>query len=413
MSTSIRGWQAIALTAAVSMASLFAPAYAQQWQSIGLSEQEVVAVETVPGGLIAGTQAGLYRFDPKSETWTPTLPLSLGFAYWSMAADAIGSVYCISGIDIFAHSTDSGMTWKTMEQSEILATFGAVRTLATDKENNVYVSTSSKLYRSSDRAESWKSIGTGLPANYPDVKSIVSTPSGSLLAGTSGIAGGHLFISDTHGDQWKRIYQGEVNRDILSVAATPTAIVLAVYSKGLLRSTDTGKQWNQVSLSASLPASVAISQLLSYNNHVYALASGKVYSSTDEGHTWAALPETATGINHIDLDEDGVLYAATSQGVLKMSAATGVVAPPYQPSVSIVPMPAHQEALCTVALSSSARVYVRIYDIHGKVVHTIAEQCAAGIHTFAINTTSLAAGLYSVQIEAGGTRSVHPLSIYH
>jgi photosystem II stability/assembly factor-like uncharacterized protein len=170
--------------------------------------QKVKVIQSLPGGgLIAGTDNGLYRTRDITKGWER---VSLGtvddqniFAIHIAATrpDTIWVGTAVSGVLV---SHDNGKSWSK--------TSGApdgypVSSIATDPQrpDNVYVGTSQTFYVSRDGGQTWTRRGGNLPlGNFTSI--LINPNNGDEILLSSALdTDGGIFISTDAGNKWKRV----------------------------------------------------------------------------------------------------------------------------------------------------------------------------------------------------------------
>jgi len=149
-------------------------------------------------------------------------------------------------------------TWKSVSAG--LPENAAVRTIVVhpNDPNVIFVGTQDGPYRSTDRGDNWEKLG------FPDRDTVIwtmavhPTRSNVVYAGAAPVA---LYQSDDSGDNWRRIPQAispaHCERDgfdtrtirITLDPLRPDDIYAALEVSGVIRSTDAGETWHDVSAS--------------------------------------------------------------------------------------------------------------------------------------------------------------------
>lgn len=114
-----------------------------------------------------------------------------------------------------------------------------------------------------------------------------------------------------------------------------------------------------------------------------------------------ALRVTANGGNNLFIDDINILTGtAISEANLNVD------------NVNIFPNPANSEANVEFSISQKSNVVVSVVDVMGRVVLNVAnQQMNAGTQNVAINTSSLASGVYMVKIDADGKSVTERFSV--
>lgn len=153
----------------------------QNWTAInsGLTNQVVHSlVINSQSELFAGTfGAGVFKSVNGGENWSST---SFNNGYiWSLTASANGTLYAGTYSDGVYKSNDNGQTWQKMVNG---LSNPYVYAVVTDNDNNVYANTwNGGVFASSNSGNTWYSLGMG----GNKVSSLITTPSSSIIAGTS------------------------------------------------------------------------------------------------------------------------------------------------------------------------------------------------------------------------------------
>jgi photosystem II stability/assembly factor-like uncharacterized protein len=381
---------------------LTSPRAGAQWRSSGLQGEQVAAIVRCDanGFLFAGTKHGIERSTDNGTTWELVLPVELQVPYWQIATDGDGNVFVASSIDVFGRSLDGGAHWQAIYEDEIIQAFGVIKALACDRTGTLYLSTTNDVFVSQDHGMQWGTADQGLPENYPDVQTFLALPAGRLLAGTGGIVGGHVFALADGDHQWRRLYEGAVNNDILALGASSKGTLLAgVYGRGILRSSDDGATWTPLEL--GFGSQVWVVDIAASGPTLYGVvASHGVYRSNDDGLSWSHVaggPATVTSIAAPGADE---IVVGTSDGVYRISS-TAASEPEPQLSVTIAPNPASDRVV--IGGIQGRRGTVALVSMRGE---TLIERTLDGESDVALGLDGLAPGCYVVRVNvASGSTS--------
>ncbi|MEJ2749568.1 MAG: hypothetical protein P8183_16930, partial [Anaerolineae bacterium] len=314
------------------------------------------------------TNGQLHRSDNSGTTWTtPSLILGTGGQHTlrfspTFAADQV--ILAASSSDPGPYrSEDGGLTWTEAGWYDPAMSFrdgmigGSVFDLALapnqDWSGTVYAATSIGVARSAHSGNDWDQRNRGLA--LLTVRSIAAAPGNPaiLLAGTSfhenmrfdtgtpGEYDGSLQYSNDGGYNWKAVSE-RLDR-VQAVAFSPdfandeTAFAAAgmigqhgYADGGVYRSTDGGKNWNEVLGNLAVSA-LAVSPNFANDQTVWTAVSNYstslgIYRSQDGGDTWNPL---ASGINAQSIVPspnfaiDQTLFAGTPTGGLQKSINGG------------------------------------------------------------------------------------------
>ncbi len=219
-------------------------------------------------------------FSQGTDYWQQVSGLYGGQAF-SLVFDSNGSLLATGNnfyyTELGAHilrSTDDGQTWVRIGSSVRFATL-----LQKTSDGNILAAANGRLYRSTDQALSWDTVGIGLPPSY--LRSIVTTPWGSLFAAASGSG---VFESTNDGVDWTARNTGLLGAGVFSVLAKKGGRMWVGSDSGVFKSVDSGRAWTR-------PLNVLSGRMVwglaaDSNGALYAASRPGVYRSTDEGISW-------------------------------------------------------------------------------------------------------------------------------
>jgi len=127
----------------------------ENWQQMNneLINKNVYALERLPNGnILVGTSEGIHISSDNGETWF--FSALQDYAVSTITIDETDSIYIgsYSGDDIY-RSGDNGMSWYPLNSG-----INGVSSITIKNLNTIIVSTSSRIYRSSDRGSSWTQV---------------------------------------------------------------------------------------------------------------------------------------------------------------------------------------------------------------------------------------------------------------
>jgi hypothetical protein len=328
----------------------------EQWHaaSDGLTNTYVLALTTVDGKLFAGTNGG--------------------------------------GV---SRSTDSGTTWITSTSPEYLS----IQALAV-RDTTVFAGAlNDGILRSTDWGVSWQPVNTGLNAFHVSSLAV----NGAYVF--AGMTEGGVYRSGDNGESWDAV----LGSGWISALAVTGQTVFAGSRGGIKRSTDNGESWTTTNNGLG---DWTVGSLLVNGPDIYAGTDQGVYRSTDNGDSWSALGTELGSASVAALAiQDNMLYAATRANSVwryQLAPVASVSSPQSVDAVSILrafPNPASASATLHFLLPRSARVSVAVYDVMGRMVANPVNDVMtdAGRHELAVDTRSLAAGVYSCSLTTGGS----------
>jgi photosystem II stability/assembly factor-like uncharacterized protein len=187
------------------------------------------------------------------------------------------------------------------------------------KRGMLYAGTSSGFYVSADASASWQARNTGLPAD-DSITAVAAGPNGSpLLAGTKRHG---LFLSADQGNTWSAATgglpsDGQVNA-ALWVEGAKTALVAFTGGRLYVSHGDL-REWGQ-SATGLLDKGEFQALGISGDGHTLYLGSSQgLYSSGDDGQTWASvgggLPSGSVGALAGDAHQPDAYYAVVENNV--------------------------------------------------------------------------------------------------
>lgn len=188
---------------------------------------------------------------------------------------------------------------------------GDIYSLFVAYNGNIFISTVTGVFRSTDNGDSWS--GTGV-INDP-VNCFAENFSGVIFAGTDY---GRVFRSTDNGGSW--IQTGFANAYVISMAIYFQDIFVGT-DNGIYSSYDDGDTWTQIGLENTSISSIVIN----WSGEIFAGIYGGwiyegVYRSTDYGSTWIAVNNglTNTDISALAINyNDGLLASTYGGGVFR------------------------------------------------------------------------------------------------
>ena len=226
--------------------------------------------------------------EAQQESWA-----SLGLTNLNTRCAAVApgnSNLILAGGNNLYVSADGGQTWSTKSQpgSVWSVTFGS-------NQNVAYAGAwNNGLFKSTDGCLTWVPKDNGLFNTV--VKSICVSPTDDNTVYAVTESG--LFKSTNAADSWSQIYSG-VNGSAVAVAPTNAQVVyFGTWGSGMWKSTDAGSTWNQMTV-GTVPAGATCNRLVvdpTDENIVYTVFQGNgAWSSFDGGANWQAISPAFEG----------------------------------------------------------------------------------------------------------------------
>ena len=290
------------------------------------------------GKIYLGTAGGVYISVDSAKSWERFDAPSLSGWILAIAVDSNGVVYAGSNSKGAIISNDGGKTW--WENNNGLYST-VVHSIGVNQRGYVFAGTSSGLFRSTDKGDTWIPINDSLfdivstkhagkiyrdiqkiyeiteysadnLLNGKDIRSIVSNSSGDVFAATRGT----IFQSKDNGETWDRL---NIDVGIVTIAVNSIDQLFAgSIGSGVYRSVDNGVSWQQLTngLHDTLWAkALAIND----SDHIFLGTEENVwrrwsiFRSTDNGDSWVKVNNglSRNTVTSIEVDHEGNLFAAT------------------------------------------------------------------------------------------------------
>ena len=334
-------WQAIRLPQASVVRSVAADpvrgpivylgGHGQVWRSVdggktfgsssaGLPDEDIVKLVHAPWDRVYAVTAkgSLYATSDDNRNWyasqsgcegTITSVVVDPVQSWVLYAGTAGGGVC--------KSESAGQSW-TSANTGITQPY--INALWVDplSPKTVLAGSVDRIYRSVDAAKTWQSVQSGLPTG------VVSALQGSSSAITAMVAGKGLYRSVDGGSTWT---PANTTADIALATAVwqspdnPARLMLGTPSRGILLSTDGGKQWADSSEGMSLfVRSLSIDPDVA--NRVYAASlGGGLFRSDDAGAQWRNIGLSERNIFNVRTASASRLLAGTSLGISQSNDA--------------------------------------------------------------------------------------------
>ena len=235
-----------------------------QWESLknGLIGERISAVATIGKTVFAGTNRGLYRLD--SDFWKK-LPVATSETIYSMTV-LKKNLYVGTGPDLVGRSpADAKLIGRRRGSSH------------------------SRIFRSSDFGASWTEItpkSKSQSAKLPSGTTVLAAGEGLLAFGAA------QFRSMDGGETWTSLGM-DANSLMLNSIPAAAADERTFYKAGAFgihRTTDGGKSWH---LFMNGVMGTRTTDLIAFNNRLYAYTGNEVFLSTNAGVSWKKVPITA------------------------------------------------------------------------------------------------------------------------
>ncbi|MBI3004883.1 MAG: T9SS type A sorting domain-containing protein [Ignavibacteriales bacterium] len=438
------------LFAATSMGLFVSSDQGATWQeaNLGITDENPLGIVKLPSGrsVYSGT-LGIFTKEPNDTVWTKRFPIN-GYQQFGGLARGGGSLFALAENDLnpqtrlVIRSTDDGLTWQydTAGVNNVNGPCWYVDENGTQHLGTSWYSFAPEqpMIFSKSLGGSWTPDTLGLrpSGSLDDVLTFFSDRGSNLFAATRNDRklwrrpiGGGTWVLDTTGlSITDPILMGTAGKNGTAYAATSINLT---YPSTLHRRS--GGTWSTVPLpparntdnidAISVDSSGTLWVAFS---HFYLYFGTGVYSTTDNGATWAkhGLDSVTVNFNSQYSGTYGLVsygdttYALTvGRGAFALTRSAGTTsAGPSTTSPRIFalqqnfPNPFNPSTTIQYDLPSKAHVRLRVFDVLGREVATLVnEERAAGNHRVSWNAAKFSSGVYFYRIEAGSFVAVRKL----
>lgn len=210
------------------------------WQNIsaGLSGHFARAVVAGDSGLLAATNAGVYRA-PNGGSWLPPANDAVPMLALAASGDTVLAAPQAGGLLI---SRDGGISWTPTSFPPGRAALSLALSPGFATDGTILVGSDDGVWRSADGGENWTQVG--LQGNR--IAALAVSPNfaadRTIFAGSA--SGQGVFLSTDGGDTWSSSAGSYIESLAISPQFASDGTVLAgTAGDGVLRSTDAGRHW--------------------------------------------------------------------------------------------------------------------------------------------------------------------------
>lgn len=378
----------------------------------GVIISDVTSFAVLGPDVFAGTNNNLFLSSDDGGSWQP-------LAMNSNGSQTTGGVSALAtdGQALFAAtpygsgilvSNDSGVTWANPSSNSyynfsINTLFPEVGSFGT----TLFGGTSSGIFQSPDEGATWIDASTGLFADELAAYSFAQH-NGDLYCGTQY---GGVFYSSDSGKTWNDISPATTASQesyIQALAVSGTTLFAGMNDTygssdgGVLQSSDNGANWKK-----DYGVTGNVAALLTIGPNVFAATDAGIFLSTNRGMVWSDAGEGMNGaaINALAIRGSELYAGTTGAGVWRRPLAEMIDVSSVAQNQSLTttaqnyPNPFTTQTTIPFSLSHSGHVSVKIFDMLGNEVATLANQdMGAGPHEAVWNAGAQAPGMYACQI---------------
>lgn len=270
----------------------------------GLSSVLAVAADA-SGNIFAGTQgAGIFKSADRGQSWSRFNSGLFDLTVRSLLVDSANRLFAGTAVGGVWSSSPASANWQSTNLSTL------VWTIFQHPNGQLFAGTIDGMFRSNDGGEQWTEFSTGLGST--SVLSISANSRGQIFAGTSQNG---VFISTNNGATWSPLGLAGATVSTLYVDSNDR-IYAGTQGIGLFRTVGTTNTWAQVTSFSPTIVYVLVANSL---GHIFAgVNEAGVLRSTDGGETWQNLSSELDSktVFALALDDRENLIAGTVAGLV-------------------------------------------------------------------------------------------------
>ena len=364
------------------------------------SQIETMAVDT-SNRIFAGTRHnGIYLSPDEGASWTAT---SLTNWIFDIAINNAGDIFAATETGLY-RSTDHGIGWSKLNVDPFYANYLANQ-VETDKNGNVYVSANTYyMYKSIDNGENWSQI-----ISKPAINRIsIDKDRGKIYAAEGQNI---VSLSSDNGVTWQDVGDDSTLGLIETLYTSPYdgTLYAGTHSKGIYYF-DSSK-WVKIPFFENSEYNAIMGIVIDTLKNIYVGTATKgIYKTIDLGKTWQ---EVNYGISQFirtfAVNKNMKIFVgSSSDGVFKkLDVVTGVKELRSQIPVKFYlsqnyPNPFNPSTVISYQLSALSKISIKVYDVLGREITTLVNQEQhAGNYIVNFDASKLSSGVYFYRIVAG------------
>jgi photosystem II stability/assembly factor-like uncharacterized protein len=385
--------------------------------------------------IFAGTTgSGIFISTNNGDSWA-TVNTGLP-RYFSSQCEPVYA-FAVSGNNIFAGidggvflTSNNGTSWAELNNG-VAYPDTTVKVLAVSGNNLYAGSFAFGIYYSANNGTSWNAVNAGIPkfsynngyyteSFYLGINAIAVCGSNVFVGTDTGI-----YRSSINGGSWSAANNGLININrINSFAVTGNNIFVGTQNSGTLLSTDNGDSWSPINDSLFGYDTTITAFAVSGNNVFASTGHMGIFLTTNKGTSWSDISTSLLDSYISSLAVNGdYLFAVTSDkpGVWRRPLSEMIGATNLKPQSVIasreyfkIHSPSHINPNISIefSLPHSDKVSLKIYSLSGhEIASLVNKNLNAGTHSISWNTRNLAAGCYTVRMQAGANTYVKSIPI--
>jgi photosystem II stability/assembly factor-like uncharacterized protein len=349
-----------------------------------------------PNLLAATSGSGIYLSDDEGSTWNKTNVeggiFSLTTSVNNIFAGSYGMVY---------KSANNGEKWDRFFISED----GAVYCIAVI-DTNIFAGTDGDgVFLSTDGAENWKAINTGLSDSVVYSFAVNGT---ILFAATQNA----VFYTVDSGENWIPINSGLKGTPVQDLTFCENYLFAGTNSGGVFRLNNDNNSWEEVN--NGLKEELEVRSFTTSDTSLFAGTSRGIFLSEDFGESWIQV-DSALWVESLEVS-DGNLFAGTRGSSIWKRPLSEMISSIDENSHKFpsafhlnqnYPNPFNPSTKIKFALPKPEAVKIEVYNIIGQKIQTLLNKpMPAGYHEVEFNGQNLSSGIYLYRIEAGDWQDV-------
>lgn len=390
----------------IPLTTLFAQALHAQWVRTDIAGKYPQCFAASDTNLFVGTaDSGVYVSTNGGMSWTSANTGLTDTRVYALAVTPTTAGKNLLAGTLFSGvflSTNNGTSWTTTGSAGMAnATVWGLALLDTA----VYAA-ASNVWRSTDRGESWSSMGLSDAGAYAVAISDTNLFAGTYLKG--------VYRSTDRGASWNQAWAGIEDTTVISLAVSDAGLLAGTLGGGVYYSTTNGTGWVQAKEGLT---NLNIHSLVTLGGNTFAGTEAGVFLSTNNGTSWASvtgdLPNTRiNSLAILPTSTELELFAGTyGSGAWSRSISGMITSVGKSPRQNIsnecflkqnYPNPFNPTTEISYSLPRQSRVTLMVYDILGRVVEALVDEVRpAGQYTVEWNAARHPSGVYSYRLQAG------------